>query len=862
MEPSYPLDVAGNVNTSGQYLVNGVALPSATSSTTYSGQNTFSNTTAFNGTITANAPAVYNSSFTANGTAVFGNIIAQTRVTYSNGIIPPYFGSTKYPGWALALNNYGNGWTQNYNNIKAQDYVYAVSTASSSGSNSLATETYGFNIPSTATILGVQVNVGRYQDSGGTADDSLCIIKGLGETSYCKASGTIPNTYTIQTYGGPSDMWYTAGAGGSISLTPADVNANNFGVSDDIIWEAGQSGIKSLYTDFYSMTIWYSTGDYYSTGYDLTDSTNSFNVKYKTGVMMSVSSNSIVYAGGFSGDGSRLTNVPNGSPFPAGVRFSTDPVAGSLVDFSTITTALNGKQPTGAYLTAPVALSAVTGVAASTDTVPMARLAGALSSTTTVPAALIDLSTVAAALNGKLSNASVIPLSQITGVAASTDTITLNRVIGVAASTDTVAFARIYGALSSTTTVPQGLINLSTVTTALAGVISSTATGYYPLYVASAAYAANGGSVVSTVTIDALPIGTFIQYGSTTAPSSYLYCDGTSYSTTTYSALYAVIGYNYGGSGANFTCDFRGMFARGLETSKTLDDESRIIGSTETDKFQGFKVTVGPFASQGLAGAANYASGTYPINNIAADYVPISSGTYGTPRTGLETRPKNIAVAVMVKYQNPVVNYNGLTSTNVYSGGNTFKGPTTFTGPTTASAPWAGAYAPAEYAVACASTSSGTSLTISGLVSSTTYSVNGTITIISGSATGPIGYIRFSGDSTTSRYTSYGSGYGPGGQLLSSPAQGNTSSVNLCNAAVSETANDYCNFKMAVQPVMGYPLSTITHGTAVMTYSSGGALVEESLGGGYTGNALTSITIATYLSSQIWLCVTKVNSGF
>jgi microcystin-dependent protein len=46
--------------------------------------------------------------------------------------------------------------------------------------------------------------------------------------------------------------------------------------------------------------------------------------------------------------------------------------------------------------------------------------------------------------------------------------------------------------------------------------------------------------------------GMIMPYGGTTAPAGWLLCNGTSYSTTTYSALFAVIGYTYGGSGNTF----------------------------------------------------------------------------------------------------------------------------------------------------------------------------------------------------------------------------------------------------------------------------------------------------------------------
>jgi microcystin-dependent protein len=50
-----------------------------------------------------------------------------------------------------------------------------------------------------------------------------------------------------------------------------------------------------------------------------------------------------------------------------------------------------------------------------------------------------------------------------------------------------------------------------------------------------------------------VPHGTIYQFGGTTAPTGYLLCQGQSVSTTTFATLFSVIGYTYGGSGANFT---------------------------------------------------------------------------------------------------------------------------------------------------------------------------------------------------------------------------------------------------------------------------------------------------------------------
>jgi microcystin-dependent protein len=48
------------------------------------------------------------------------------------------------------------------------------------------------------------------------------------------------------------------------------------------------------------------------------------------------------------------------------------------------------------------------------------------------------------------------------------------------------------------------------------------------------------------------PSGVISQFAGSTAPTGYLLCQGQSISTTTYSNLFAAIGYTYGGSGSSF----------------------------------------------------------------------------------------------------------------------------------------------------------------------------------------------------------------------------------------------------------------------------------------------------------------------
>lgn len=64
----------------------------------------------------------------------------------------------------------------------------------------------------------------------------------------------------------------------------------------------------------------------------------------------------------------------------------------------------------------------------------------------------------------------------------------------------------------------------------------------------------------------AVPTGAILPYGAATAPTGYLLCDGASYTTAAQAALFAVIGYTYGGAGANFNVpDLRLKFPQGSD---------------------------------------------------------------------------------------------------------------------------------------------------------------------------------------------------------------------------------------------------------------------------------------------------------
>jgi len=59
-------------------------------------------------------------------------------------------------------------------------------------------------------------------------------------------------------------------------------------------------------------------------------------------------------------------------------------------------------------------------------------------------------------------------------------------------------------------------------------------------------------SFIAELRDKAIPTGTLLDFAGTSAPTNFLLCDGGSYSTAAYAALFAAIGYAWGGSGGSF----------------------------------------------------------------------------------------------------------------------------------------------------------------------------------------------------------------------------------------------------------------------------------------------------------------------
>jgi microcystin-dependent protein len=179
----------------------------------------------------------------------------------------------------------------------------------------------------------------------------------------------------------------------------------------------------------------------------------------------------------------------------------------------------------------------------------------------------------------------------------------------------------------------------------------------------------------------AVPVGSIIAYGGSSAPTGWFECDGVAISRTTYEALYTAIGTNYGYGDGSTTFnipDLRGKFPRGYDHGAGNDPDvsSRTaqatggntgdnVGSVQDSAMQ--RITgdadtagnIGFFQSGGTENGV-FKKGTTKGNAItntpaSADLLAFDSSLSSSPNTAktsdYETRPINVSVMFIIKYQ-------------------------------------------------------------------------------------------------------------------------------------------------------------------------------------------------------------------
>lgn len=193
------------------------------------------------------------------------------------------------------------------------------------------------------------------------------------------------------------------------------------------------------------------------------------------------------------------------------------------------------------------------------------------------------------------------------------------------------------------------------------GTVDLTSVASNKTYTAGTGISIDGSNKISTT--HGVPAGSIMAYGGATPPDGWLLCDGATKSSSQYPELFAAIGNNWGsgGSGSFKLPDLRGLFLRGVNetTNNDLDAENRVskngsnagnqVGSYQADQFQGHfhNGSITFASSQPGTGAAAGTSSRFDVPGVLD---AVTDGKNDAPRTGKETRPKNVYVLYIIKY--------------------------------------------------------------------------------------------------------------------------------------------------------------------------------------------------------------------
>ena len=187
----------------------------------------------------------------------------------------------------------------------------------------------------------------------------------------------------------------------------------------------------------------------------------------------------------------------------------------------------------------------------------------------------------------------------------------------------------------------------------------------------------NGSGVLSFTTVAGVPTGAVFCMAVASVPSGYLECNGAAVSRTTYAALFAVIGTQYGSGNGSSTFnipDLRGEFIRGFDNGRGVDS-GRSVASSQSHQHPQHNHAVSASSSSSVSDpghthTANYGQGNLvssggafglrdsgTANRINSNNTGISVSTStsisqsqrGGTSNSSETRPRNIAMMYVIK---------------------------------------------------------------------------------------------------------------------------------------------------------------------------------------------------------------------
>lgn len=164
--------------------------------------------------------------------------------------------SVSFAGSNFNFNNVNNVFSSDNNRASSTGLV----TLFTGETEYLQATNFGFNIPSTAIICGVAVEAEKSATGIGTVlgiglsyvtDHSVRLVRNGAVVGNNKATGTHwTGTETYHSYGGANDIW-------GVAWTPADINANNFGIAFSSSINGLAMLIPNVRIDHIRITVYY-----------------------------------------------------------------------------------------------------------------------------------------------------------------------------------------------------------------------------------------------------------------------------------------------------------------------------------------------------------------------------------------------------------------------------------------------------------------------------------------------------------------------------------------------------------------------------------------------------------------------------
>ena len=157
-----------------------------------------------------------------------------------------------FPATVVDDASIGNNAWINPGNAGVEDAASATADVTPGESHYLKATAFGFQIPATATVLGVQARIKAMHNNGSSSAriERIRLVKGgvIQTTDRGPGASLTLGTLTWSTFGGAADLWGT-------TWTPDDVNASGFGVATSGKMTSGAG--DTVFVDVLELTVFY-----------------------------------------------------------------------------------------------------------------------------------------------------------------------------------------------------------------------------------------------------------------------------------------------------------------------------------------------------------------------------------------------------------------------------------------------------------------------------------------------------------------------------------------------------------------------------------------------------------------------------